>query len=171
MQKVKPTAVVFDAFGTLIRFGDAQHNPYRHFLKDCGKDPTSRWLFPTRNVSADVIADELYLLHVMPEFRRELDEELAGLRLFDEVPTVITKVHTAGRAQQPGFRVWCRCAATSARRRCSHPEFRGGRCETSHMIYAATCKALQCAPNEVVFIGDSKRCDVHGAQEFGMQAR
>jgi len=39
------------------------------------------------------------------------------------------------------------------------------------VIYAATCDALNCAPDEVIFIGDSKRCDVYGPQTFGMQAR
>lgn len=35
-------------------------------------------------------------MHVMPTFRRELNEELSGLRRFDEVTTVITKVRAAG---------------------------------------------------------------------------
>ena len=33
------------------------------------------------------------------------------------------------------------------------------------------CDALGCAPGEVAFVGDSKRCDVDGPRAFGMQAR
>ncbi len=96
MQKPKPTAVVFDAFGTLIRHGGIQHNPYHCLLNGRDMDPASRLPFLTRNVPAATFADELGLLHVMPVFRFELDEELAGLRLFDEVPTAMTKVRAAG---------------------------------------------------------------------------
>lgn len=96
MQKAKYGAVVFDAFDTLIQYVRTQHNPYRRFLNGRDMTPATRLPFLTHNVSADTFADELGLLHVMPEFRRELDEELAGLQLFDEVSTVITKVRAAG---------------------------------------------------------------------------
>lgn len=175
MQKAKPTAVVFDAFGTLIRFGDAQHNPYRHFLKGCDKDPASRLPFLTRNLSADVFADELDLLHVMPEFRRELDEELAGLRLFDEVPTVITKVRAASLqlavCSNLAFEYGVAVRQLLPNFDAHILSFEVGTAKPDHMIYAATCRALQCAPSEVVFIGDSKRCDYHSPQAFGMQVR
>ena len=38
-------------------------------------------------------------------------------------------------------------------------------------IFQRVCNALGCAPGEVVFVGDSKRCDVDGPRAFGMQAR
>ena len=38
-------------------------------------------------------------------------------------------------------------------------------------IYRAACDALGSRPRDVLFIGDSKRCDLHGPQAFGMQAR
>lgn len=37
-------------------------------------------------------------------------------------------------------------------------------------IYVATCTALGCRPREVLFIGDSRRCDFEGPRAFGMQA-
>ena len=38
-------------------------------------------------------------------------------------------------------------------------------------IFGRVCAELGCAPGEVVFVGDSKRCDVDGPRAFGMQAR
>ena len=38
-------------------------------------------------------------------------------------------------------------------------------------IFQHVCDALGCAPGEVVFVGDSVRCDVDGPRAFGMQAR
>ena len=37
-------------------------------------------------------------------------------------------------------------------------------------VNSSVCDALGCAPGEVVFVGDSKRCDVDGKRAFGMQA-
>jgi len=37
-------------------------------------------------------------------------------------------------------------------------------------IFQRVCDALGCAPGEVVFVGDSERCDVDGPRAFGMQA-
>ena len=37
-------------------------------------------------------------------------------------------------------------------------------------IYASVCQRLQCAPDDVVMIGDSVKADVEGPREFGMQA-
>jgi FMN phosphatase YigB (HAD superfamily) len=38
-------------------------------------------------------------------------------------------------------------------------------------VNSSVCDALGCAPGEVAFVGDSKRCDVDGPRAFGMQAR
>ena len=114
-------------------------------------------------------------LHVMPEFRRELDEELAGLQLSDEVPTVIIKVRAAGLQLAVCSNLAFEYGGAA---RQLLPDFDAhilsfevGAAKPDHRIYAATCRMLHCAPREVVFIGDSKRCDVHGPQGFGMQAR
>lgn len=38
-------------------------------------------------------------------------------------------------------------------------------------IYAAVCDALGCRPRDVLFIGDSRRADFEGPQNYGMHAR
>lgn len=40
--------------------------------------------------------------------------------------------------------------------------FEVGAAKPQPAIYSATCEALGRAPGEVVFVGDSQRCDLHG---------
>ena len=46
-----------------------------------------------------------------------------------------------------------------------------GAAKPNPVIYQAVCEALGSRPRDVLFIGDSKRCDVQGPQSFGMKAR
>lgn len=175
MQKTTPRAIVFDAFGTLIRYGSARHNPYRRFIDDSMKGCAARLPFLTRNVSADVFAAELGLTHVMPEFRRELDEELAGLRLYDEVEAIIDNAQAEGLRMAVCSNLAFEYGAVVRRLLPSFDahilSFEVGVAKPERMIYEDTCLALQCAPSEAVFVGDSMRCDYDGPRAFGMQAR
>ena len=38
-------------------------------------------------------------------------------------------------------------------------------------IYRIVCDRLNCHPDEVLFVGDSQRCDYHGPLAFGMKAQ
>jgi HAD superfamily hydrolase (TIGR01509 family) len=49
--------------------------------------------------------------------------------------------------------------------------FEVGAAKPEPAIYEAVCHALGKRPRDVLFIGDSKRCDFDGPQAFGMQAR
>lgn len=175
MQNVNPRAIAFDAFGTLIRYGAARLNPYRRLLEGREQGRTERLPFLTRNVPADVFAAELGLAHVMPEFRRELIEELAGLRLFDEVVTALIRLREAGLrvavCSNLAFEYGPAVQRLLPDLDAYILSFEVGAKKPDRVIYAATCQALGCAPREVVFVGDSKRCDYHGPQAFGMQAR
>ncbi len=168
-------AIAFDAFGTLIQYGGVRLNPYRLLLDGRPGDHAERLPFLTRNVPPNTFASELKINHVMPEFERELVEELDGLHLFAEVPEVLV------RARQAGLRVavcsnLAQAYGNVVRRLLPDLDthilsFEVGAAKPQPAIYAATCKALGCAPGEVIFVGDSQRCDLHGPQAFGMQAR
>ncbi len=49
--------------------------------------------------------------------------------------------------------------------------FEVGAAKPDPAIYSAVCAALGSQPRDVLFIGDSKRCDMRGPEAFGMQAR
>lgn len=170
----RPAAIVFDVFGTLIRFGGGRLNPYRWLLEGRHQSRSERLPFLSRNVPAEVFAKELGLLHVMPEFRRDLEEELAGLRLFDEVEEVLARLRIAGHR----LAVCSNLAyeyGPAVRRLLPNVEayifsYEVGATKPDPAIYAAVCESLGYAPGDVVFIGDSKRSDLHGPSAFGMQA-
>jgi len=49
--------------------------------------------------------------------------------------------------------------------------FEVGLAKPDPAIFDLVRAELDCAPGEMVFVGDSKRCDFDGPQAFGMQAR
>ncbi len=168
-------AVCFDAFGTLIRYGGQRTNPYRHLLNVGPNKQTERLPFLTRNVGVEVFADELGLSHLIPLIRQELAIEIAGLQLFPDAALALRTIRGAGKsiavcsnlAQEYGQIV-----------RQLLPDLNGyifsyeaGVVKPDPLIYGAVCEVLGSRPRDVLFIGDSKRCDLHGPQAFGMQAR
>lgn len=167
-------AVVFDAFGTLIGYGGRRVNPYLRLVDAAPGEKTARLPFLTRNVPVDVFADELGRAHLLPVIRHELAEEVAGLRLFDEVSVTLRKLRTAGTR----IAVCSNLAyeyGTAVRRLLPDMDaylfsYEVGAAKPDPAIYAATCTALGYRPREVLFIGDSKRCDFEGPRAFGMQA-
>lgn len=175
MSRQPITAVCFDAFGTLIGYNGRRINPYRHLVQAEPGQKAERLPFLTRDVGIDVFAAEMGLSHLVPVIRRELVEELAGVQLFPEVAQVLRKLRADGKrlavcsnlAQEYGHVV-----------RQLLPDldsyvlsYEVGAAKPDPAIYSAVCKSLGCHPRDVLFIGDSKRCDFHGPQAFGMQAR
>ena len=166
-------ALALDAFGTLIQYGQ-RRAPYGRLLAGQGEG-AARLPFLTRDVPVATFAAELGLEHLLPDIEADLAEELAGLRLFAEVPQVLALARAAG----------LRLAVCSNLAAEYGPAVLGllpdldayvlsyavGLAKPDPAIFQRVCDALGCAPGEVVFVGDSKRCDVNGPRAFGMQAR
>ncbi|MCQ9730197.1 HAD family hydrolase [Pseudomonas aeruginosa] len=171
MQPIR--AIAFDAFGTLIQYG-RRTAPYSRLLTERGEG-AARLPFLTRNVPVATFAAELGLEHFLPDIEADLAEELAGLRLFAEVPELLA------RARRAGLRLAV-CSNLAAE---YGPAVRGllpdldayvlsyevGAAKPDPAILQRVCDALGCAPGEVMFSGNSTRCDVDGPRAFGMQAR
>ena len=120
-------------------------------------------------------AAELGLEHLLPDIEADLAEELAGLRLFAEVPQVLEQSRAAGLrlavcsnlAAEYGPAVLGLLSGLDA-----HVlSYEVGVAKPDPAIFQRVCDALGCTPGEVVFVGDSKRCDVDGPRAFGMQAQ
>lgn len=168
------TAVCFDAFGTLIHHNGQRINPYRRLVTVMRGEQAERMPFLTRNVPVDVFAEELGLSHLLPVIRRELDTEIAGLQLFPEVELALRKLRAAGKriavcsnvAREYGQVV----RQLLPNLDCYALSYEVGAAKPDPAIYAAVCESMGSRPRDVLFIGDSKRCDVQGPQAFGMQA-
>ena len=171
---MKPTrAIVFDAFGTLIRY-TARPAPYGRLVDAAGR-PVDRLACLTRDVPMATFAVELGTEASLDVMEADLAEELSGLRLFPEVADVLAKARAAG----------LRLAVCSNLAYEYGPAVRGlvpeldayvfsyevGVAKPHPTMYRLACAELGCAPAETVFVGDSKRCDFDGPQAFGMQAR
>lgn len=164
-------AVVFDAFGTLITYAGHRINPYRH-LFGAG---AARLPFLTRNAGIEAFAEDLGLAHLIPVMRRELTQEIAALRLFDDVETTLRSLRAQGRK----IAICSNLAAEygpSVRRLLPVAEayifsYELGVKKPEPAIYEAVCTRVGCKPRDVLFIGDSKRADFEGPRSFGMQAR
>lgn len=165
-------AIALDAFGTVIQYGQ-RLAPYSRLLQGRGES-AARLPFLTRDVPVATFAAELGVEHLLPDIEADLAEELAGLRLFAEVPELLA------RARRAGLRLAV-CSNLAAE---YGPAVRGllpdldayvlsyevGLVKPDPAIFQRVCNALGCAPGEVVFVGDSKRCDVDGPRAFGMEA-
>jgi len=168
------TAVCFDAFGTLISVEGKRLNPYRHLFSTSSESSALRLSILTRNVSPDVLAGELGLEAVLPIMRQELGEELSALRCFPEVDEVMDALRRDGMrigvcsnlAQAYGPHVRELVPGLDA----YILSYEHGVAKPDPAIYAHVCKALDRQPQEVLFIGDSRRCDFHGPRAFGMQS-
>ena len=168
------TAVCFDAFGTLIHYNGQRVNPYRRLVTVVSEEQAERMQFLTRNVPVDVFADELGLSHLIPQIRLELEAEIAGLQLFPEVELTLRKLRAAGKriavcsnlAHEYGQVVRHLLPNLD----CYVLSYEVGAAKPDPAIYAAVCESLGSRPRDVLFVGDSKRCDLHGPQAFGMQA-
>lgn len=166
-------AIVFDAFGTLIRYTTLTA-PYGRLVDVDGR-PMDRLACLTRNVPLSALAIEIGAGGNLDLMLPDLAEELSGLRLFPEVPDVLAKARAAG----------LRLAECSNLAYEYGPSVRGlvpeldayvlsyevGVAKPHPTMYRLACAELGCAPAEAVFVGDSKLCDFDGPQAFGMQAR
>lgn len=170
------SAIAFDAFGTLIQYGARRINPYLRLVGDTStNEKGGRLPFLTRNVPVEVFAEELGVGHLTHVIRRELEDELASLQLYPEVELTLRRLRATGKriavcsnlAYEYGPAVRRLLPSLDA-----HVlSFEVGAAKPEPAIYEAVCSALGKRPRDVLFVGDSKRCDFDGPQAFGMQAR
>lgn len=170
------SAIAFDAFGTLIQYGAQRTSPYRRLIRHRSAAPQElRSTLMTRNVSVDILAQELGLAPLIPVIRQELEEETAALQLFPEVALTLQQLRAAGKpvalcsnlAYEYGPAVRRLLPELDAH----ILSFEVGAAKPEPAIYQAVCEGLNTPAGQILFIGDSQRCDLHGPQAFGMQAR
>src|SRR5574343_360712 len=80
-------AIVFDAFGTLIRY-TTRPAPYGRLVDGAGR-PVDRLTCLTRNVPMATFAVELGTESSLDDMEADLAEELSGLRLFPELDAYV----------------------------------------------------------------------------------
>lgn len=119
--------------------------------------------------------DELNMTHLAPTLREELNLELSSFQLYEGVEQILR------RSRERGFRVaLCSNLAyeygSTVRNLLPGLDsyvfsYEVGVTKPNPIIYKQVCERLGVNPANVLFIGDSKRCDFDGPKAFGMQAR
>ena len=163
-------AVAFDAFGTLLF--SPQPSAYRHLAGATAPDERRRLL--TSAESLELHARRLGSAIALPKLLEELDAELGQIELFPDVLETITKLRKAGLQ----IAVCSNLASDyvpAVRRLLPPMDAYVMSCEVGAVkpepgIFQALCDALRMGPGEVLFIGNSARCDVEGPRSFGFPA-
>ena len=165
-------AVIFDAFGTLIRPSGVV-SPYQILAGGRLRDWRDRFL--KENLSLEGFARELGAADRLPIAQQAFFDEMDLLQAYPEAPAVISALREEGiktaicsNLAQPYGRVVKTLFpsvdgyALSYELGCMKPE---------PAIYKHALDEVGCQVNEAVFVGDSRRCDYLGPTALGIGAR
>jgi HAD superfamily hydrolase (TIGR01549 family) len=178
-----PALIVFDLYGTLIRFGVLNH-PFRKILvwaKEQGRKPQSD--DARKIMMADLKCEELLEgLGIFPpadmlaQLHREIQEELESLMLFDDVlPTLDALVNQGIRLAicsnlaKPYGAVIDRLLPQFNFAR--HLSYEVGAIKPDREIYESITNGTSLASGQILFIGDTLLADYEGPSKFGFQAK
>ena len=100
-----PKLVIFDLFGTLVKFG-IMHHPYRKLLKWARENgravqaDDARYLMTTNlNVTELAASMSIHAPQILlDQINKEIDEELQSLALYDDVYPVFEQLNSQGVA-------------------------------------------------------------------------
>jgi HAD superfamily hydrolase (TIGR01549 family) len=113
---------------------------------------------------------------VLAELERDLSAELSSISFFQDALPTLRALRTAGYK----IALCSNLAAPYA-----EPvnkllpfdldayawSFEVGATKPDPLMYEAVCNTLQCAPHQVLMVGDTVNADYSGPRSFGMQAR
>jgi HAD superfamily hydrolase (TIGR01549 family) len=178
-------AVVFDAFGTILKIQDGVH-PYRQLLREGVKQgrrprPDDAVRIMTFDGSLSACADALEI-QIKPqrlaEIEAALEEEIAGIEAFEDALEAVELLHmhhlplgVCSNLAQPYAQAITRHFPMLDAYTFS---FEVGAVKPEPQIYESASKALgiDLADDEdsrrIIMIGDSLRCDCHGPRSMGM---
>lgn len=178
-----PALIVFDLYGTLIRF-DVMHHPFRKILlwaREQGRKPQpddARKIMTVDKQCDEVLAG----LGIFPpadmlaQLHREIQEELEGLTLFDDVLPTLDALANQGiplaicsNLAKPYGVVIDRLLPQFNFTR--HLSYEVGAVKPDREIYESIIKGAGLASGQILFIGDTWLADYEGPTEFGFQAK
>jgi HAD superfamily hydrolase (TIGR01549 family) len=174
-------AVVFDAFGTLLRFGEARH-PYRRLQKVLnalgrGYDANDRYIMMENNLGLAGFASEVGYevpANLLADLERDLFHELANIRLYEDVIPTLDALRASGLkigvcsnlAAPYGLPIRFLLPDLD----CYALSYEVGAVKPSREIYRHCTDQLGVSADAILFVGDTPEADVDGPIAFGMSA-
>jgi HAD superfamily hydrolase (TIGR01549 family) len=177
---MKTLAIIFDAFGTLVKMQPGAH-PYRRILK-LGIEQGRR---PKDNDAEIILSNRLDLrdfakyleVYIPPEMMIKLESDLTTELL--QLEAYEDGIHAINVLQNAGVNL-CICSnlaypyASAIERlypSVTHRSysFEVGTTKPNFLIYEHAANSLNMNPEEIWMIGDSIRCDKQGPDNFGIR--
>ncbi|MEX1196321.1 MAG: HAD family hydrolase [Pseudohongiellaceae bacterium] len=174
--------VVFDLYGTLVRFG-VQLHPYRAILswaRESGRQPRpddARRLLTTDGTPEEVFAalDIDPPRELIRQFHIDIAKELASLSLFDDVVPTLERLDQAGirlaicsNLAKPYGAVIDRLLPQFDLLRCL--SYQVGAIKPEPEIYDWLVEVSGVAKESISFVGDNQVADYEGPSDFGFKA-
>jgi len=175
-------AVLFDAYGTLIEIA-AKCGPFRQLLHIGAQQ--GRPVTPSDAVTLMTVplglrdAAERLGIQLTTEQAAQLDAdlrtEIASIRLFPETLATLQQLKLRGYRLGLCSNLAADYAAPITALLASHLDvyvwsFDAGAIKPDPQIYAHSCRALACRPDQILMVGDTYAADVAGPRAYGMQA-
>lgn len=179
-----PALVVFDLYGTLVRFG-VMHHPFRKILlwaREQGRKPQSddARRIMTANKECEELLTELGIFPpaaMLAQLHREIQEELGSLTLFDDVlPTLSALLNTGTRlaicsnlAKPYGAVIDNLLPPHIDLIRCLSYEV--GAIKPEQEIYDWIVRKSGVPAKQTLFVGDTRLADYDGPIKYGFRAQ
>jgi len=178
-----PALIVFDLYGTLVRFG-VMHHPFRKILlwaREQGRKPQPD--DARKIMTLDKACEELLAgLGIFPpdnmlaQLHQEIQEELASLTLFDDVLPALNALANRGvpfaicsnLARPYGVVIDKLLSQFNFDR---HLSYEIGAIKPDREIYESILKGKGLVPGQILFIGDTLLADYEGPTQFGFEAK
>lgn len=173
-------AVVFDVYGTLVEIRD-RRRPYARLLQwlaESGRVPRQNDAARLMSTACDVAGAAQLLGAELPatalsSLENDLFAELASVALYPDTIATLTILRQAGIKigvcsnlaapyATPVLKLLPFALETYAW------SFEIGMVKPDPGIYRAVCQQLQCAPHEILFVGDTLAADYDGPRAIGM---
>jgi HAD superfamily hydrolase (TIGR01509 family) len=178
----KPKVVIFDLYGTLVKFG-VMHHPFRQLLKwarENGRTPKPDDARTLMTINGDVpdLASALGIDApdaLMEQIQLNLREELDSLTLYDDVIPTLTALRSYNIPIAVCSNLAFPYGAAIDLLLGEQQLIRGLSYETGFIkpesgIYHAVVSQLKVRPEECLFVGDTLLADYEGPRQFGMNA-
>lgn len=178
-----PQLVVFDLYGTLVKFG-ITHHPYRKILRWAhtrGRKPldTDARTLMTRNESPEETFQFMGIdasAELLQVFRNEIHEELNSLTLFDDVLLTLKSLESSGielaicsNLANPYGEIIDRLLSEFSFSK--YLSYEIGFIKPENQMYDAIVKMRSIRKEEILFVGDTLLADYEGPIKYGFQAR
>ena len=166
-------AVVFDPFGTVIDY-PVKLSPYALLRRHWRSEQGFKQACLTQNIALPDLLQQLELDTLWPEMQSLLAQERMHLALYPEVPEVMKKLQQL-QVKTAICSNLAHAYGTDVRRLSPDVDatilsYEAGHAKPEMAIYALVEQQLHVPKEQILFVGDTQRCDYDGPKAYGFHA-